>query len=46
MEANQIRVMDYRLTLDESESIIENGKLVILNDEKCAIFNKCITKKY
>ena len=35
-------IMDYTLTLNEDEFIIENGKLVILNDKKRAIFEKHI----
>ena len=33
-------IMDYTLTLNEYEFDIQNGKLVILNEEERAIFNK------
>jgi hypothetical protein len=35
-----VLIMDYTLRLDESEFNIENGKLVILNEKKRAIFDK------
>ena len=35
-------IMDCTLTLDEDEFVIENGKLVILNEKKRAIFEKHI----
>jgi hypothetical protein len=40
-----VRIMDYTLHLHESEFNIENGKLVILNDRKRAIFDKYMLEK-
>jgi len=38
-------IMDYTLNLDEDEFLIENGKLVILNKDKLAIFNRYVNKE-
>ena len=35
-------IMDYNLNLHESEFVIDNGKLVILNDEKRKIFDEVV----
>jgi hypothetical protein len=38
-------ILDDTLTLEEDEFAIENGKLVIFNDEKRAIFEKYTSKR-
>ena len=35
-------ILDYTLTLREEEFVVENGKLVILNEQKRAIFDKYV----
>ena len=38
-------ILDYTLNLDENEFIVQNGKLIILNEEKRAIFDRYVERK-